>query len=214
MAKTRLHPTFAAEQQQGNIGILHRAMADVNGNVAETAETLAALQSLEPTNRPEQTLKQVLQVLLAQEELMNEENEAMLRKVAQRCPIDDGFGVYIARAALLKIDTLPIPYSSDCERVSSLEEMAHKQQSDEVLKFHIYPNPAEGLINVSYHLEEGQEGLISVYTSTGGLVYSGRLEIGLTKTQIALNGVSSGLYLVTLDVNGNRKHSQRISVLR
>ena len=76
----------ATEQQQGNIGILHRAMAEVNGNVAENAETLAVLQSLEPTNRPEQTLKQVLQVLLAAESAEREVKSLAYQMKAARFP--------------------------------------------------------------------------------------------------------------------------------
>lgn len=204
---------FATEQQQGNIGILHRAMAEVNGNDAVNAETMVALQSLEPTNRPEQTLKQVLQILLAQEEQISEEHEALLREMAQRCPIDDGFGVYIARTALLKIDTLPIPYSSDCERVSSTEQIAEKQKLEEEDGFQVYPNPTSGFLTLNYTLDEIDNGKLLIYTSKGALVQELNLNAESSTQTVDLENRATGLYIIRVEVNGAVKLSERISVL-
>jgi len=113
------------------------------GSVANLSrETAAAdLQSVNPQSRPEQTLKEALQVLLSGDlAQLADDNEALIRELAQRCPIDDGFGVYIARAALLKIDTLPKNYISDCERIPSAEEIAEKQKLVERDGFLVYPN--------------------------------------------------------------------------
>lgn len=203
----------ATEQQQGNIGTLYRAMAEVNGNDVLNGEIVAALQSLEPTNRPEFTLKQVLQVLLSEEDQLIEENEVLLREVAQRCPIDDGFGVYIARSALLRVDTLPKHYTSDCERIPSSEEIAEKRSSEKEHGFMVYPNPTNGLITLNYALDEGDRATLSVYTYTGALIQERVLNDESLSMDIDLTDVETGLYILSVDVNGETQLLERISVI-
>jgi len=68
------------------------------------------------------------------------------------CPIDDGFGVHMARAALLKIDTIPMNYVADCERVPSSFQISEKQDSDELRDgFRVYPNPNNGYMSIDYN---------------------------------------------------------------
>ena len=205
---------FATEQEQGNIGKLYRAMAVVNGNDATNAETVAELQAVEPTNRAEYTIKQVLEVLLAEHQELNDDDDALLREVAQRCPIDDGFGVFIARAALLKIDTLPRHYTSDCERLPSMEEVAEKQKLEEVGGFLVYPNPASAAVTIVYTLGETETGLVLIYDVSGSLVFSGELQIGTSTMSLDVSTLTAGLYLLQIQVDGLTALSERVSVIK
>src|SRR5690606_34271586 len=88
-------------------------------------------------------------------------DEYRLREIAQLCPMDDGPGVYVARATLLKLDTLPRIYASECEQILSPEEDARwKDDSvqDGSAGFSVYPNPSNGNMIISYGLLEGETG--------------------------------------------------------
>jgi len=207
--------SFASEQDHGNIGKLYRAMA-AYGNIDLGNETVAVdLQSVNPQNRPEQTLKDVLGVLLTNElTQISEQYEGVLREVAVRCPIDDGFGVYIARSALLKLDTLPKNYTSDCERIPFVGEIAEKQKLEEGDGFLVYPNPASNAFTLEYIMGLEETGSAHLYGIAGNLILSQSLGSETGKTEIDLGSVSSGLYLLQVQVNGETKLSERVSVIR
>lgn len=206
---------FASEQDNGNIGKLYRAMT-AYGNIELANEGAALdLQSVNPQNRPEQTLKEVLEVLTANDlSQLSDENESMLRDAALRCPIDDGFGVYIARSALLKIDTLPKNYVSDCELIPSPEQTSEKQQLDALSGFAVYPNPSVNTLFVEYNLKTEEQGEVRIHGIAGNLVWSKAIGSDTDRLEIDLAGISSGVYLLSIEVNGERKLSERVSVLR
>jgi hypothetical protein len=211
---------FNAQQNTGNIGRLYRAMSAFNNPApngqGSITQALATIQSLNPQNRPEQTLKRVLKVLLANTtDLagMGSESEAVLREMAQRCPIDDGFGVYMARAALLKIDTLPKNYVSDCEMVQPSEEISNKWDETETT-FTAYPNPSNGSFVVGYAMDETETGDVTVYDMLGNRVFQQSLSSESLEAQISLADVASGIYLLKIEVGGNTQLSERITVLR
>lgn len=198
-----------------NIGKLYRAMSTVGGNGSLNEAAVSELQSVNPNNRPEQTLKAVLEVLHAGDlNQISDNDEELLRDIAQRCPIDDGFGVYVARSALLRIDTLPMNYFSDCERLPSSEEIAEKQLSEAENGFRIYPNPATNLVTISYRLEEGESVDVSIFDALGNLVLSRALNPETTETNLQLSEISSGLYLIKMEVDGAMKYAGRFSVVK
>lgn len=206
---------FETEQGNDNIGKLYRAMSAVGRSGSLNEAAASELQSVDPHNRPEQTLKEVLEVLHASDlDQVSDNDEALLRDIAQRCPIDDGFGVYVARASLLKIDTLPKNYTSYCESIPSAEEIAEKQLLEAESGFRIYPNPAINLVTISYRLEEGELGDVSMFDALGNLVLSRALNPETTETNLQLSEISSGLYLVKMEVNGAMKYVGRFSVVQ
>jgi hypothetical protein len=219
---------FFQSKENSNMGNLHHAMADFNrlrhteisGIYSATSQEHAiSLQSIVPENRAEQTLSEVMRILYANVEAigsMNTAQKTQLREIALRCPLDDGFGVYIARAALLKLDTLPRNYLSECEKVPSPEETGWKSertQTTEVNGFAVYPNPNNGEMILEYHLNETETGQITIYNSLGQTVFSQNLNTSATKMTIQLNGISSGLYSVSVIKNAQLVLSEKVSIL-
>ena len=147
---------------------------------------------------------------------MNADNETRLREIAQRCPLDDGFGVYMARSALLKIDTLPKNYYNECElELPSLEGQRNKTNiSDDEAVFNIYPNPTYGLLTIEYTLDSEDIGRVEVFDLSGRSIFGSPLNSGSLNTHINLKDLSSGLYMVKVEVNGENRLSELVSVLK
>ncbi|MCB9185311.1 MAG: T9SS type A sorting domain-containing protein [Flavobacteriales bacterium] len=142
--------------------------------------------------------------------------ENRLREIAQRCPLDDGMGVHIARSTLLKIDTLPKHYISECERVPSPEDISAKRNIEENIGygFNAYPNPTNAGLTVNYVLEEGQNGRLTMMDISGRIIRTITLNTGKSTIELQLNGVAEGLYILHVDVEGQTKLSERITVIR
>lgn len=211
---------FFAESNDGNMGVLRRTIAGFSAATkgAADATTLTALQALQPENLVEQTLKDVFGTLYSNATgltEMNEEDETQLRKIAQLCPIDYGFGVFTARAALVSLDTLPKHYISECEREMSPEEMRDKTERLHANRgFSVYPNPSQGLLTVNYELEQGETGQVLVLDITGKQIRRVALDATGTTIALELRDISSGLYLVQLGINGDITDSERVSILK
>jgi len=215
--------TFYTERDGGNMGRLHRAIdgfkAARNAEEQSASEGLAALQAVQPQNRVEQTLHDLLGILYANAEdlrAMGDDHVSHLRTIARLCPLDDGFAVYMARAALLSIDTVPKGYMNVCEQVPAPEDGHNKQDaySDEEHAFSVYPNPNNGRMTVSYVLAEGETGILRVHNTVGLLVLEKQLNASQNLMEMEMVGISSGLYLLSIEVNSGRKLTERISVVR
>lgn len=213
---------FHTEKASGNMGRLHRAISGFNGarNVQseEVTDGLSALQGVQPQNRVEQSLYDALSLLYANAtdlRSMNDDDVAQLREIALRCPLDDGLAVHLARAALFTIDTLPKGYMNECELASIHNSGSDKENKIEHDKsFAVYPNPNNGRMTVSYVLAEGETGIIRVHNTVGVLVMEQPLNASLSLMEVEMNGIGSGLYLLSVEVNTERKLTERISVVR
>jgi len=125
-----------------------------------------------------------------------------------------GSGVYMARAALLKKDTLPVHYLNDCERVPAPAYWKIGEGSDEEQGgFAVYPNPSNGNISVAYQLAEGQRGQVDVYNMIGQTVFLQALAVENNLLNIQLSGITSGLYSIRVVVNDRIVLSQKLSIL-
>lgn len=139
---------------------------------------------------------------------------AQLREIARMCPLDEGLAVYMARAALNSIDTLPKGYTNPCELVSTQDTEKWKQDTETMSRFLVYPNPNSGLVTIKYELEQGEIGIVEMHDLLGHKMFMQSLPAsGGTKT-LLMDGISSGLYILTLRVNDEVKLSERISIIR
>lgn len=214
---------FYHEKDNSNVGQLHRALSRFNASRNSQsaadgviAEALGQLQTMEPVYRTEERLKEVLTILYtnaADLATMNDEHASRLREIAQLCPLDEGFGVYIARSALLKLDTLPRSYQSECERNPSDDYLAEKNetQSKEIV---IYPNPSNGSFNVTYSLQENEIGFIEVIDAVGKRVFLVQLSANSSNLGVTFDGLDTGLYFITVRINEELKYSDKLVVLR
>ena len=222
---------FYQSKESGSMGRLHHAVADFNrlrntqaggAYTATLQQHQEAVQSVTPNNRAEQTLSEVMRILYANLEAigsMNTAQETQLREIALRCPLDDGFGVYMARAALLKIDTLPKNYISECEQAPAPQEEDARWKDEGIQNnaangFSVYPNPNNGRMMVSYNLEVGEKGVLSVYSNLGELILERALYNETNLLEIDVLNISSGIYLMNIQVNGENKLTERLSILK
>lgn len=124
--------------------------------------------------------------------------------------------MYIARATLLKLDTLPHAYTSECERSiapkSEEEKKKELEGSSENHEFRIYPNPNNGQMTLEYNLKQDEAGQLNFYNTIGQCVLTHQLNAGTNFLQIELNGVSNGLYSAVIAVNGEIRLSEKVGV--
>lgn len=218
--------SFFSEKDNGSMGQLYRALSDFNrlrgGQTAavqgNTAHYLTAMHTLQTEHRPEQRLAEVLGILYANINNLKGiggGDEVRLREIAQLCPIDDGPGVYVARAALLKLDTLPKHYTSECELAPYIDQMNEKRDgSERGLQLAVYPNPNNGRMMVNYDLKEGEAAQLVIYNTVGATVFETSLNHSSSIMEIDVSHVSSGLYLLSIIVNNDRRLTERLSILK
>jgi hypothetical protein len=106
---------------------------------------------------------------------------------------------YIDDVSVIALDSVP----------NNIGEVASSDES-----FAVYPNPASGFVTIEYALEDKQVGVLNMYDLTGSILFSRLLNSSTSKMNIELEGIASGLYLMQLEINGQKKLSQRISVLK
>jgi hypothetical protein len=213
--------SFVSNHAPANIGKLRQMVTGFRSSSANSAELengMTVLQALQPENLVEQTLKEVFSILYENApdlSSMDGDGEKRLREIAQLCPLDYGFGVFTARATLLKIDTLPENYLSECERVPSPEQMSEKRgQEDSGITFNLYPNPNNGSFNLSYKLNEGGTGTVEVFSAFGQLVHSAVLRPNSQLQNIELRNPPAGIYQARVSVNGDVRLSSKLVILK
>ncbi|MCF8257554.1 MAG: T9SS type A sorting domain-containing protein [Flavobacteriales bacterium] len=106
---------------------------------------------------------------------------------------------YIDDVSVLAIDSMP----------NNIEE-----REEDSRRFVVYPNPNNGRMTVAYRLQMGEAGMLRVYSSVGALVHESPLDGSREKVEMDVGSIGSGLYLMTIEVNGKRRHTERISILR
>lgn len=209
---------FRAENEQSNIGKLQRAIAGFNQTEVGIGQQEAAeLNSIQPTNSVEQTLKDVLTILYANAtdlRTLSEETTEQLREIAKRCPLDDGMGVYMARAALLSVDTLPKDYANVCELLPGLEESRQKTGVvTDAASTWFYPNPTGGELTVDILLNEDESATVEVFNLVGQIVFSETLRANEVN-KIDIGQLTNGIYTARLLVDGNIRHTEKLSVAK
>jgi hypothetical protein len=76
----------------------------------------------------------------------------------------------------------------------------------------LYPNPAENMVKVEYALTNSTTSKINVTDVTGRILKSINLAYGTSVTQIDLNEMSSGTYLINLMESGVLKSSEKLII--
>lgn len=210
---------FLSENIDGNIGKLQRILGAFNQSEGGTLQQEAAsnLVNIQPMNSVEQTLKDVLTVLYdnaGDMHNMSEETTAQLREIAIRCPLDDGMGVYMARAALLKVDTLPKNYTNECEQIPHSDEAKNKTSEGNTSDWMVYPNPNNGQLVIEHNMALDEVGIVEVFDLSGRTVYQAKLQPSSSNQVLQMEGLQPGLYLLRAVANGSVKLSEQISVIK
>ena len=182
-----------------------------------SAENISSISDITSNLLPEQRLVEVLGILnanISNLKALSEQDVKRLREIAQMCPLDEGFAVHIARASLLKLDTLPNYYFSDCGALPSPEAFKTDGSLNDETTFKAYPNPSNGLMQLDYVLNEGENGTLSVFSVVGQLLLQKQLDQSQSRLTIDMNSFGSGTYLLRVDVNGVPQLLQKISIVK
>lgn len=75
-----------------------------------------------------------------------------------------------------------------------------------------YPNPAGDQVNMECNVPEGLTGNLSIFDINGRLIYNRQISSGLQIVSVDVSQWVDGMYLCTLDADGERIGNQRIVV--
>jgi hypothetical protein len=66
----------------------------------------------------------------------------------------------------------------------------------------VFPNPNSGIVNISFHLNNGDEGLLKINDMKGKLIYSSKVKSGNDTLVYDASKQPSGNYFVSLEIKG------------
>jgi alpha-tubulin suppressor-like RCC1 family protein len=213
---------YFLEKDGSNMGRLYRAMGEfqaLRSGIMDgtTSDNLTMVGTIVSDHLPEQRLAEVLGMLhadMADPGTMDDATEARLRDIAIMCPLDEGFAVYIARAALQSLDSLPQHYFSECEAVPAPEKHKTELEQNTQPMFWTYPNPSNGMLQVDYVLGHGESGTLNVFSIVGQRLLQRQLDPSQTHLSLDLGNIDHGTYLLRVDVNGEQRLIQKINIIR
>ncbi len=106
---------------------------------------------------------------------------------------------YIDDVSVVALDSVP----------NSIED-----QAEDNGRFSVYPNPNNGRMTLQHNLQFGSEGTVSLYSIVGERVYEMRLQSSGSAVQLQLDGLSTGLYLLRVDVDGRQRFAAKVAIVR
>jgi len=126
-----------------------------------------------------------------------------ISSIAEECPSEFGNAVYIVRAMLSRFDTIPYHYEHECEiaYLPPSERRAEEELSIPAANenFKIYPNPANGILNIEMNLLPDDNAFIELYTLTGAKVKMASLRS--ERTMIDVSDCQAGIYFYRISIN-------------
>lgn len=136
-----------------------------------------------------------------------------LDTIANLCPYEYGPAVYMARAMMMRSDSVPHFYNNACEipaaRYGQEEETDQQAVDTDNLGFKLYPNPNTGDFTVWLNMEDEDVAHLHVWSISGQRVFDTRLSNGSNTLNM---NTAQGLYLYTVTVNGARKWTGKVAI--
>lgn len=86
-------------------------------------------------------------------------------------------------------------------------------ETDNSFGFTLFPNPNNGQMQVSYELQDNQQGEIIIFAPDGKLIMSQQINQGIHNDFIDISHVNSGIYIYVVRVNDEIEKTGRISVM-
>jgi hypothetical protein len=126
--------------------------------------------------------------------------------------------VYMARAMLSSLDTVPYMYWHECEEVylPPSERRGEEEEDGSIVEegniFKVYPNPANSTLTVEGIVSEGESAIFELQTVTGSMLRTERLTDG--KTSVDVSDLPSGLYIYRVSINQHSVHTGKQVILR
>ncbi|MBL7893251.1 MAG: T9SS type A sorting domain-containing protein [Bacteroidia bacterium] len=203
---------FADSVTASTMGELHKAAKELANN---NDNSLTILNSVAPGNIVEQNLKDVYELVLSGRSNGNSFSKAQIKKlqsIAAQCPYEGGYGVYCARVLLAPLDNRVYNICESGRITKSGLKLAPSDTSM-INNIMVYPNPANDILNVAIHLEDGQTGVLTVYDLTGKIALSSMLtNSNISEISTAL--LSEGLYIYKIIVNDIPLSTGKLSIIR
>lgn len=142
---------------------------------------------------------------------VNNADIGALMNIANGCPETDGATFYEARALLNSLYGQQLEYTSSCQSGNQYREATDQRTSAlNGVYASVYPNPSDGSFNIEV---DGGENLdVEIYSMFGELVSAKHFKISNNKIQI--EGLSDGVYMLKLIIDGIQNRSQKIIVTR
>jgi len=144
---------------------------------------------------------------------------ATLTAIAEECPSEHGTAVYMARAMLSALDTIPYTYWHECEEVQlpPSERRGEGEEQDTLASedgrgFTVYPNPANATLTVQGTLAKNETATFELHTVTGSKVKE--ILFQNVKTEVDVSDLPSGLYFYRIHVNHQQIHTGKQVIIR
>lgn len=147
---------------------------------------------------------------------------AALRTIAQLCPYQYGYGVYVARALLSPVDTTIYRSTCEADTNSGGERMeAQKPKPKNILTANVYPNPANTLLHIRIYsslADTGRGNFITnayfyLYNNLGDLVQETKLTNNFST--ISLVQLPVGIYYYRIvDEEQNPIKTDKLLIVR
>jgi hypothetical protein len=199
--------TFYNVNEAGNVGKISTindmiSVQDYNGAITLN-------NALVPINLMEQSRKDVNEIYLntwaqGRFEFTSTEYSTLYNLAAQR-PVIYGDAVYTARVMI-------------GEEGSSMDSyrLIHPENNNQLQLVigKIYPNPTKDEAYLDYKLEEGQSGVIDIYTITGQLLFEKVLNNNNSKLIINTSNLNSGLYFYKVIVDETIIVNEKLMIIK
>lgn len=121
--------------------------------------------------------------------------------------VDSGFAANYDRAYYY-IDDVSVVALDSVPSGVGIEEVERERA------FKVYPNPNNGHFTLAYNLTYLEDGEVRVFDMVGKQVFTQTLSSEANTLDMNLSEVNAGVYLVSLEVNGESRFTERLSILK
>ena len=142
----------------------------------------------------------------------------ILQNLANKCPYQDGPGVYKAREILAEYNNEALTvYTDDCSGGRGVHrpvKKASQQNPNNQINVSIYPNPNNGNFTLKYNLGNETSGKVLLYDEIGEKVGEYDLSGSSGEMQISNSNLINGIYVYKVYTNNSIIKVGKIIVIK
>jgi Secretion system C-terminal sorting domain len=163
----------------------------------------------------EKTINDIYLSMLAHHTFtFNEDEINIINKIAAKCPLKGGRGVYIARMLQSILgETKDYSETDECGGGLALQLQQSEERYTQTENLGVSPNPASDQVILKY-LPSDQVGVVYLYDMVGRKVLQSTVQPNSTEVLLNLKDFANGIYQILLIEGANRRLSQKITILR
>ena len=80
--------------------------------------------------------------------------------------------------------------------------------------YNLFPNPNSGEMTLTYHLQDGETGIFSIYDITGKLISRHNLNSSVTSINIEESTLDAGIYFYEIKVNDRKVKMDKLIIIK